>query len=79
LPSYGWANRCVSIYTWVIQEEERGKRFKRLHIGARYVCGLDMHKKYTYATILGPDGDILAQKKMGNEEVPDTRELIEPV
>ena len=28
MPSYGWANRCVSIYTWVIQEEVRGKRFK---------------------------------------------------
>jgi len=35
-----------------------------------HVCGLDVHKKYTYATILGPDGEILAQKKMGNEEVP---------
>jgi transposase len=35
-----------------------------------HVCGLDAHKKYTYATILGPDGEILAQKKMGNEEVP---------
>ena len=35
-----------------------------------HVCGLDMHEKYIYATILGPDGEILAQKKMGNEEVP---------
>ena len=35
-----------------------------------HVCGLDVHKKYTYATILGPDGEILAQKKMDNEEVP---------
>ena len=33
-----------------------------------YICGLDVHKKYTYATILGPDGEILAQKKMDNEE-----------
>jgi transposase len=31
---------------------------------------LDVHKRYTYATILGPDGEILAQKKMPNEEVP---------
>jgi transposase len=31
---------------------------------------LDVHKRYTYATILGPDGEILAQKKMDNEEVP---------
>ena len=35
-----------------------------------YVCGLDVHKKYTYATILGPNGEVLAQKKMDNEEVP---------
>jgi transposase len=35
-----------------------------------HVCGLDVHKRYTYATILGPDGEILAQKKMDNEEVP---------
>ena len=34
------------------------------------VCGLDVHKRYTYATILGPDGSILAQGKMGNGEVP---------
>lgn len=31
---------------------------------------MDVHKRYTYATILGPDGSILAQGKMGNEEVP---------
>ena len=35
-----------------------------------HVCGLDVHKRYTYATILGPDREILAQKKMPNEEVP---------
>jgi len=35
-----------------------------------YVCGLDVHKRYTYATILGPDGEVQAQKKMNNEEVP---------
>ena len=34
-----------------------------------YVCGLDVHKRYTYATILDPDGEILVQKKMNNEEV----------
>lgn len=41
-----------------------------------YICGLDVHKKYTYATILGPDGEILAQKKMDNEEVPA---FLEPI
>nr|MBC8225389.1 transposase [Candidatus Bathyarchaeota archaeon] len=35
------------------------------------VSGLDVHKDYTYATILGPDGEKLAQRKMPNEEVPD--------
>jgi transposase len=31
---------------------------------------LDVHKRYTYATILGPDGGIVAQKRRVNEEVP---------
>ena len=35
-----------------------------------YFCGLDVHKRYTFATILGPEGETLAQKKMNNEEVP---------
>lgn len=34
-----------------------------------YVCGLDVHKRYTYATIMGPDGEILAQGKILNKEV----------
>jgi transposase len=34
------------------------------------VSGLDVHKEYTYATILGPDGEKLAQRRMPNEEVP---------
>ena len=34
------------------------------------VSGLDVHKDYTYATILGPNGEKLAQRKMPNEEVP---------
>jgi hypothetical protein len=42
LPSSGWANRCVSIYTRVIKEEERGKRFKRLHIGACIALRYDL-------------------------------------
>ena len=35
------------------------------------VSGLDVHKEYTYATILGPDGEKLAQRRMPNEDVPD--------
>jgi len=27
-------------------------------------CGLDIHKETTYATILGPDKNILVQKRM---------------
>jgi len=34
------------------------------------VCGLDVHKESTYATILGPDGEIVTQSRMPNEEVP---------
>ena len=40
-----------------------------------FFCGLDVHKEYTYATVLGPDGGIVAQRKMGNEEVPGFLEL----
>ena len=43
---------------------------RSVHTMSAYICGLDVHKKYTYATILGPDGETLAQKKMNNEEVP---------
>ena len=34
------------------------------------VSGLDVHKEYTYATIMGPDGEKMAQRRMPNEEVP---------
>jgi len=34
-----------------------------------YVCGLDVHKESTYTTILGPDGEKLAKRKMPNSEV----------
>ena len=40
-----------------------------------HVCGLDVHKRDTYATILGSDGGILAQKKIDNEE---TQAFLEP-
>ena len=35
------------------------------------VCELDIHKESTYATILGSDGEIVNQRRMPNEEVPD--------
>ena len=34
------------------------------------VSGLDVHKEYSYATVLGPDGEKMAQRRMLNEEVP---------
>jgi len=34
------------------------------------ICGLDVHKESTYATILAPDGEIVTQRRMPNEEVP---------
>jgi transposase len=34
-----------------------------------YYCGLDVHKEYTYAMVLGPGGEIIAQQKMNNEEL----------
>ncbi len=35
------------------------------------VCGMSIHKESTYATILGPDGEIVNQRRMPNEKVPD--------
>ena len=32
-----------------------------------FVCGLDVHKESTYATILGPDGEVVAHRRMPNE------------
>ena len=34
------------------------------------VCGLDVHSETTYATVLGPDGRIVAQNRVPSELVP---------
>ena len=34
------------------------------------VCGLDVHKESTYAIILDPDGEVLAQRRMKSEDIP---------
>jgi len=34
-----------------------------------FVCGLDVHKESTYATILNPEGKIVDQARMNNERV----------
>ena len=33
------------------------------------VCGLDVHKDSTYATILDCDGKIVSQRRMSNEKI----------
>ena len=35
-----------------------------------FFCGLDIHKESTYATIIGPDGEVVTQRRMRNSEVP---------
>jgi transposase len=42
------------------------------------VCGLDVHKESTYATVLDRDGQVLVQRKMPNEDIPRFLELIHP-
>ena len=39
------------------------------HFMSAWVCGLDVHKESTYATILTPEGKIVDQMKMSNEKV----------
>ena len=39
------------------------------HIMSALVCGLDVHKESTYATILNCEGKIINQMKMSNEKV----------
>jgi len=42
------------------------------------VCGLDVHKESTYATVLDRDGQVLVQRKMPNEDIPRFLEPIRP-
>jgi predicted RNase H-like nuclease (RuvC/YqgF family) len=34
-----------------------------------FVCGLDVHKDSTYATVLNEDGSIVNQTRMSNDKV----------
>ena len=34
------------------------------------ICGLDVHKESTYATILDSDGEVLVQRRMKSEDIP---------
>ncbi len=42
------------------------------------VCGLDVHKESTYATILDERGQILVQRKMPNEDIPAFLDMTRP-
>ena len=40
------------------------------HSMSAFFCGLDIHKESTYAIILDPNGVVVTQRRMQNEEVP---------
>ena len=42
------------------------------------VCGLDVHKETTYATVLNRDGQVLVQRKMQNEDIPAFLDMTRP-
>jgi len=42
------------------------------------VYGLDVHKEPSYATVLDRDGQVLAQRKMTNEDIPAFLEMTKP-
>jgi transposase len=46
---------------------KRGRRSR--HVMSAFVCGLDVHKDSTYATILNSEGKIVNQARMSNERV----------
>ena len=39
-------------------------------------CGLDVHKESTYATVLDSTGQVVTQRRMKNEDIP---EFLEPL
>ena len=40
-------------------------------------CGLDIHKESTYASVLDSTGQVVAQRRMKNEEVPEFLDPLE--
>jgi Transposase/Domain of unknown function (DUF1508) len=46
------------------------RRRRSRHTMSALVCGLDVHKDSTYATILDHEGKIVNQARMENEKVP---------
>ena len=45
------------------------RRGRSRHTMSAFVCGLDVHKHSTYATILNSEGEIVDQTRMENEKV----------
>jgi len=39
-------------------------------------CGLDVHKESTYATVIDSTGQVVTQRRMRNEDIP---EFLEPL
>jgi hypothetical protein len=44
-------------------------RRRSAHIKSAFVCGLDVHRDSTYATILDCNGKIVSRRRMGNDKV----------
>jgi transposase len=42
------------------------------------VCGLDVHKETTYATLLDPSDQALIQRKMQNQDIPAFLKMTHP-
>jgi len=45
------------------------RRRRSAHVMSAFVCGLDVHRDSTYATILDCNGKIVSQGRMGNDKV----------
>ena len=46
------------------------------HTMSAVFCGLDVHKESTYATVLDSTGQVVTQRRMKNEDIP---EFLEPL
>ena len=56
--------------------KEAIRRRRSGHTMNAVFCGLDVHKESTYATVLDTYGQVVTQRRMKNEEVP---EFLEPL
>jgi hypothetical protein len=45
------------------------RRQRSVHTMSALVCGLDVHRDSTYATILDCDGKIVSQRRMSNDRI----------